>query len=490
MAVTQPDDPIEFLGKYLMHWVERKTIQSKNEKYLEEVENKAKELHFEESAKGAAAAEKFAFAAERKQKLKTFVEDLPKSFKSKDEIMAACVTFLSEFLEVPSVYIARKIPAAEGFQETLKYICANAGQEHIIGRKLVKPPEDADEVVAASGLSFDVFKLPSVPETEEELDENGEPLPLPPPPKLAPIVIDNVMRDSRVKFFGVPKLGSFAAVPLELMSLDHELGAKFEYNEENAETISQNKISSQLMIAMDTIGKYRRFTEEDLSIVSLVGDSMVAAMAAAEEDAYAKHLKCLDVFKPLAPAVAAAMAEMKDEEDQCAAASTGELAEEEKSDIGPLKEAEARALFWTQRIINTPISTASKALLEYVLPMPTVVTQLLFAIGCVLGVDGQQMRDKGGDISWNLVRQFALEPISSTALTYSPSNTMTVSKEASIDNVKVFCETNNLLDPTAYPKHLQMVVPLMNWLQKNIAARELAVQYFRDVKQTEIEIIA
>ena len=29
MAVTQPDDPIEFLGKYLMHWVERKTIQSK-----------------------------------------------------------------------------------------------------------------------------------------------------------------------------------------------------------------------------------------------------------------------------------------------------------------------------------------------------------------------------------------------------------------------------------------------------------------------------
>ena len=54
-----------------------------------------------------------------------------------------------------------------------------------------------------------------------------------------------------------------------------------------------------------------------MSIVSLVGDSMVAAMAAAEEDAYAKHLKCLDVFKPLAPAVAAAMAEMKDEEDQC-----------------------------------------------------------------------------------------------------------------------------------------------------------------------------
>ena len=91
-----------------------------------------------------------------------------------------------------------------------------------------------------------------------------------------------------------------------------------------------------------------------------------------------------------------------------AAASTGELAEEEKSDIGPLKEAEARALFWTQRIINTPISTASKALLEYVLPMPTVVTQLLFAIGCVLGVDGQQMRDKGGDISWNLVRQVLL----------------------------------------------------------------------------------
>lgn len=150
---------------------------------------------------------------------------------------------------------------------------------------------------------------------------------------------------------------------------------------------------------------------------------MIAAMAAAEEEAYAKHLKCLDVFKPLAPAVAAAMEEMKEGEDAstylshaahmlmpliAVTASTGELSEEEKAELGPLKEAEARALFWTQKIINTPISTASKALLEYVLPMPTVVTQLLYAIGCVLGVDGKQMRDKGGDISWPLVKQVHL----------------------------------------------------------------------------------
>lgn len=173
--------------------------------------------------------------------------------------MAECVSFLAEYLQVPSVYIARK-DVAEGGQESLKYIAANEGQEHIIGQKLVKPSEDADEVPASSGLSFDVFKLPPIPEMEEEVDENGEPLPPPPAPKLTPLVIDNVMRDNRVKFFGVPKLGSFAAVPLELASLDHEQGAKFEYNEENAETVSQNKINSQLMIAMDTIGKYRRFT--------------------------------------------------------------------------------------------------------------------------------------------------------------------------------------------------------------------------------------
>lgn len=29
MAVSQPDDPIEFLGKYLLNWVDRKTIQAK-----------------------------------------------------------------------------------------------------------------------------------------------------------------------------------------------------------------------------------------------------------------------------------------------------------------------------------------------------------------------------------------------------------------------------------------------------------------------------
>ena len=29
MAVSQPDDAIEFLGKYLLNWVDRKTIQAK-----------------------------------------------------------------------------------------------------------------------------------------------------------------------------------------------------------------------------------------------------------------------------------------------------------------------------------------------------------------------------------------------------------------------------------------------------------------------------
>ena len=86
--------------------------------------------------------------------------------------------------------------------------------------------------------------------------------------------------------------------------------------------------------------------------------------------------------------------------------------------------------------------------------------------------------------------QLVLEPISSTALTYSPSNVMMVSREASISSVKGFCDANNLFDPAAYPKHLQMVTPLVNWLQKNIAARELAIQYYKDIKQTEIEIVS
>jgi hypothetical protein len=87
-----------------------------------------------------------------------------------------------------------------------------------------------------------------------------------------------------------------------------------------------------------------------------------------------------------------------------AAAATAELSDEEKAEVGPLKEAIARALFWTQKIINPPLKNAVCALVDYVFPVPAAVSTLLFAVGCLVGIAPSDMKDPCKDIAWDPIK--------------------------------------------------------------------------------------
>jgi hypothetical protein len=124
--------------------------------------------------------------------------------------------------------------------------------------------------------------LPEIPEEELIPEDSEEPPPPKPAPKPLPLIIDNVMRDKRCKFFGIPKLGSYVAVPLSLQSIDHDAGclpgppsAEAASSGENGEENSapapseplapppkyvMNKLPSEMIIGFDSIGNYRRFT--------------------------------------------------------------------------------------------------------------------------------------------------------------------------------------------------------------------------------------
>jgi hypothetical protein len=93
----------------------------------------------------------------------------------------------------------------------------------VLGKKILKPAEDEETVATRQGVSFEAFKIPEVPEGDESVDDGEEPV-VRPPPVPVPLLIDNVMRDPRVKFFGIPKLGAFVAVPFSFHSIDHEYG--------------------------------------------------------------------------------------------------------------------------------------------------------------------------------------------------------------------------------------------------------------------------
>ena len=76
------------------------------------------------------------------------------------------------------------------------------------------------------GLTFDVFKDPEVEEAAEEKKEEEEDVP-------RHILIPEVVRDNRIHFYKVPRLGSYLAIKLEyrscLSTTSYDAGLK-DYN--------------------------------------------------------------------------------------------------------------------------------------------------------------------------------------------------------------------------------------------------------------------
>jgi hypothetical protein len=85
-----------------------------------------------------------------------------------------------------------------------------------------------------------------------------------------------------------------------------------------------------------------------------------------------------------------------------------ELSEEEKAELGTMREATARALYWTQQLINAPNSGGFLGMRDHAFPVPPSVLNLLFATGCLLGVEPKAMKDACGDLSWDALKQVYL----------------------------------------------------------------------------------
>lgn len=297
---------------------------------FKDINEKAK-VEAERDAQAAVVAEEKQAVVDSKQKeLDDFVAGLTSVGATKQEATDAVTAFLSEYLKVPAVYVAEKRVAGES--ETLNYISANPTQAHVVGKKLKKPAEDIDpeEMPARQGCSFEAFKLPVVEEPEEP--EEGEDAPPPPPPPVAqPLIIDNVMRDTRVQFFGIPKLGSYVAVPFSYNSCDHAAGCqKAEAAapadaepEEGAEPVAvsepsspyvKNGVSVQLIIASDTIGEFRRYSKKDISIIQLVGEALLRRYEALEDALFQQQVEYITQAAAGSGPLAALIAALGDEE--------------------------------------------------------------------------------------------------------------------------------------------------------------------------------
>ncbi len=227
---------------------------------LSQLDANAAEEAKADKVKAAAEEEKKQAAKNRVDELTSFLISLA-SAPSKQAAMDSSTSFVASYLNVPGAHIAvRKV---NGETETLNFMSSN--QSFVVGKKIKKITEEGDEVPPRQGVSFEAFKLPVVEEPKGEPDENAPPKPAPVP---QPLIIDNVMRDKRIQFFGIPKLGSYLAVPFSFNSCDHAAGVSEAPapvpNEDGTvppagPPFVMNKIATPFIIAVDSIGAFRRF---------------------------------------------------------------------------------------------------------------------------------------------------------------------------------------------------------------------------------------
>jgi hypothetical protein len=258
-----------------LKYVERKQSAADKKNSLASAEAKLSEFNAKEEEKSKAVIEKNAQQTTYAGQFTRFLESLGSNYTTKADAMKAVCDFIEESLSVPAAYIGVKKVVGE--QETLNYLSAGPSQGHVIGKKMNKVvvDPDAEDAPQRQGVSFDAFKIPEVPEEEPQEESEDAPKVVKPPPVATPLFIENTMRDKRCKFFGIPKLGSFVAIPFSYQSSDFEGGCALgaPSSEAAAEPPAEgeaaaaapaaayavNKVKAEFIIGIDSIGNYRLF---------------------------------------------------------------------------------------------------------------------------------------------------------------------------------------------------------------------------------------
>lgn len=183
------------------------------------------------------------------------------------------------------------------FQRFLDWICAAlSAEEAYIGRRCAGP-ENVEVVhwVASSransvtldkfvseerGVTFDVFKEAEDPTAP--VDSDGNPLP-PAVPKF--VHVENVLREPRVQFFHVPKLGAYLTKGL----LYHSFLHADVFNDASPET--PNIKEDWLVVSLDTMGQARSFTPREIASFQRYCAMLVQSVEELERTLYMKDFE-------------------------------------------------------------------------------------------------------------------------------------------------------------------------------------------------------
>lgn len=297
---TKPKNQLHFLGNWLVSYSKAAQCLNK-EQESNELRSSLKEKQIKAQQDLKALQDKQELEHERHMEkyeelkgrirntldVEDFLPELSQFLKDETHAAASYIGKLEKIKRPITLLDNEKAHIDEDAPQVIRYIAASAGSEFMIDQTLNDTEGEA---------TYSIWKEdePPAEETEEEklIRESQK-------DKLKTVCVDDVINDPRIKFFDVPKLGAYFAVPLTYNSCLFEtafdagvedalecrrLRAQQEEEKQKSEHTSNKEeeeekvveeiveapfkvIENRLVVAIDSLGQDRVFTDEEKDLV-------------------------------------------------------------------------------------------------------------------------------------------------------------------------------------------------------------------------------
>ncbi|KAG7401175.1 hypothetical protein PHYBOEH_002359 [Phytophthora boehmeriae] len=250
LAILQPEDPVEFLGQYLLKHVANVETQEQLQLRRDQQQQSDVPSPLQHPTDSYAASTEEVnqqqLQWEKQQQEEQLMQTQLHREPSVSLVFHKFLQWLCTTLEAEEAYVGRKCTDPQG-NSVVHFVASSRPQDSKVVDKFVTQPPDGEEDEARRdlGVTFDVFKevAPVTEDGSPVLDAEGNPLP---PASVKFVQVENVLRDPRVKFFGVPKLGALLTRAGQYKSYLHA----DVLNESNPE--EPNVVEQSLVFSVDT----------------------------------------------------------------------------------------------------------------------------------------------------------------------------------------------------------------------------------------------
>ncbi|KAG7383607.1 hypothetical protein PHYPSEUDO_003533 [Phytophthora pseudosyringae] len=353
LAIMQPEDPVEFLGNYLLKHVANAEAQQQLQNRQRSGGSMTPLQNARQHVDGATDQQQHALAWEQLLEEEKQVQTQLHSEPSVALVFQRFLEWVSSALDAEEAYIGRKCVDPQG-NSVVHFVASSKHPKSAVMDKFVaQPTDEGDEegVHRGAGVTFDVFKeiTPMGDDGDPAVDAEGNALPAG-PPKF--VHVENVLREPRVKFFGVPKLGALLTRAGQYKSYLHA----DVHNDSNPE--EPTVLEQWLVFSIDTMGQARAFTKKEIDRFRHATELFLTTLEEKERALYIKdNERRVSSDEPLLREFLVAFAaQVAVQEENLAAQLPGPPEGEELSEAAQqqraAKEAELRLSFLTTLLVS------------------------------------------------------------------------------------------------------------------------------------------